>query len=162
MGDITVEIIGDRRIEEKLDHLTDNTRQKLRPEVDALVNELRSRVVAAAPRDKGTLASKISSAVSDNDKGVIGRVFVTGDFGKAAALEYGAHGSTTVKAHEAQLNHVFGRLTAPLTVMVAEHSRHINIAEHRYLRGSLAGMQSEATSRLRAAVEDAVAVSQAQ
>jgi len=80
------------------------------------------------------------------------------EHGKAAALEYGAHGSATVAAHAMALDHVFRtRLTNPLSVMVAAYSRHVNIAERRYLRGPIDDMRSAIVAELRAALEEAAA-----
>ena len=84
---------------------------------------------------------------------------ITADFGKAAALEYGAHGTTKVAQHLARVDRIFGRLVGPMTILVSEHTRRLDIAAHNFLRGPEADISSEAIAELRQALVDAVGAS---
>lgn len=135
--------------------------------MQTLTSRLLNRVKSAAPIDTGKLRAAIDSRVYNDPNRISGRVFVRVDMaagrtargsvdgGKIAALEWGAHRTAAVKAHSAQLSHVFGRLIEPMAVMVSAHSRRVSVAEHAFLRRPLAGMASEAVEEIRAAVESA-------
>lgn len=157
MTDFGFTVTGDRRVALKFDEFPKALHDRILARIASLTSRLEARVRSAAPTATGKLQSLIVSKVYDNAQDRIrGRVTVSGDFGKAAALEYGARKTAKVKAHEMRLDHVFAnRLAAPLTVMVAAHSRQPNIAERKFLRGPIAAMRPEIVQELRQAVADA-------
>lgn len=159
--DIKYEVAGDRQEVLRFDTFPELARKKLEAKIADLTARLFAAVTGAEPSRTGVLRGATVETIREGENFVTGRVSVRGDFGKAAALEYGAHRPTTVKAHEMRLTHVFGRAMAPEIVMVPSHARTPNIAEHRFLRGPLDAMRGEIVAELEAAVADAVAESEA-
>lgn len=157
--EIGFEIVGDREVQLRLDELPQAVHDSLLRRLTSLTAELAARVEAAAPERTGKLRSEVASRVYDDRVDRIrGRVTLSGEFGKAAALEYGAHKRTNVAAHAMRLDHVFAnRLAAPLTALVAAHSRLANIAATRFLRGPAASMAPEIIAELRQAIVEAAA-----
>lgn len=150
--DIGIALVGDRRVALRFDKFPERVHSELLERITALTEKLRDRVIAAEPERTGKLKAHTTSSIEDRATRIVGRVTITGEFGKAGALEYGAHATTRVKAHLARLDHVFGKMIEPTMVMVAAHSRHVNIAEHKFLRGPLAAMQEEIIESLRQAL----------
>lgn len=126
--------------------------------ITSLTQDLESRVSALVPVASGELRGLVQSFVDATPDRIAGKVKLIAkspaDFGKAAALEYGAHQSTRVKAHVMRLDHIYAQAIAPLQVSVAAYSRTPNIAEHRFLRGPLAAMQQLVLDQLHAAIAE--------
>ena len=151
-------VIGDRKIQLAFDEFPKSAHVRILERITGLTAELKARVEDAAPKGAtGELEASIQSKVYDQPERIRGRVFITADFGKAAALEYGAHKATPVKAHRMRLDHVFARrLAEPLTVAVSAYTRQPNIVARRYLRGPLEAIESDAIAGIREALEDAI------
>lgn len=155
--DIGFTITGTNSVTQRFEDIPVRLYDRLVGRVTQLTDELEGRVRGAAPKLTGKLEGEIVSQVFDNPDRVVGRVTLSGEYAKAAALEYGAHGTTNVSAHEVELSTVFGRrLTAPLTVMIAAHSRRLNIAQQSFLRPSIAGMNNSIVEGLRDAVNETI------
>lgn len=159
---VYVTVSGERRVSLKLDEFPQELRGQLEARISELTAELQAQVEAAAPSRTGRLRSEIRGRVfADNPNHVSGIVDIagvkgSGDFAKAAALEYGAHASTKVSAHPMKLDHYWAsKLAAPTMVMVAAHNRTVNIAEHDFLRGPLAEMEPQIQMALEEVVEAA-------
>jgi hypothetical protein len=159
---VYVTVSGERRVALKLDEFPQELRGQLEARISELTAELQAQVEAAAPSRTGKLKSEIRGRVfADNPKHVSGIVDVyapkgSGEFAKAAALEYGASASTNVSTHPMKLDHYWAdKLAAPTTVLVAAHSRTVNIAEHDFLRGPLAAMEPQIQMALEEVVEAA-------
>lgn len=152
MSDLGISIVGFNRIAQRFDEFPQHAHDKLLAKIRELTAKLESKVQAAVPVDKGKLQGEVQAFVDDKKDNIAGKVKVVApngaDHAKAAALEYGAHAPTKVKAHQARLGHFWGRAVAPRTVMVAAASRTPNIQAHDYLRGPLASMESEVTTGL--------------
>ena len=120
-----------------------------------ITSTLEGKIKAEEPNRTGKLRSETTSAVYDDwPKKVSGRVFVDGEYAKAGALEYGAHGHAKVGEHAARLDHVWGKkLGSPTVVMVSAHSRQMNIMARKFLRGPLADFGADAIAQLREEVE---------
>ena len=157
MTEIAIEITGDRKVGLKFERFPQEAHDALLARITGLTADLKDRVIAAEPERTGRLKSETRSAVEDRPNRITGRVFIGAEFAKAAALEYGAHGTTTVKAHPARLGHVFARLIEPMTVIVAQHDRRVNIAEQRFLRGALAEIAPVAIEQMKEALAEAAA-----
>jgi hypothetical protein len=159
---IKIDVEGDRQVGLRFDEFPDVLYQDLKQEIDALSNELFTRVRAATPVDKGDLLSKERLRLFTDKDRITGYIDVESseasyDFAKAGALEYGAHGPAKVASHSMRLDHFWAdRLTKPITVAVEAYQRPTNIAEHRFERGPLEDMRPEILSRLNAVVEKAV------
>lgn len=152
-----IHVAGEREAELVLEDLPEKAREVLKPVINELIEELYGQVVGREPVRTGRLRSTTAKAeAQDRGDRVSGRVFIDADFAKAAALEYGAHGTATVRAHMETLGHVFGHLVAPFAVLVAEHSRHVDIAEHEFLRGPLHDIEAQALDRMREALANLV------
>lgn len=150
--DIAIDVKNARAVGLKFDDLMAQTRENLLQRITALTGELESRVKSEEPVVTGQLREETLSKIYDDPNRISGRVFVSGHFAKAAALEYGAHKTARVRPHSARLDHVFDKRIAPMVVMISAHSRRLNIAERAYLRQPLASMSGEVIERLRAAV----------
>lgn len=154
---IEIEVEGARRASLVFEEFPQRAHAALLARIADLTEALEEAVVASEPRRTGRLAEETDSSVKDLPERITGRVSITAEFGKAAALEYGAHGTTNVQAHEARLDHVFGKLIPGTTVSVGAHTRRLNIAEHRYLRGPLEAMRDEIIEGLRDALDGVAA-----
>lgn len=161
MENINVVITGDRAVQEKFDRFPQAAHKRLHDVIESFTERLVGRVRAAAPKRTGKLESEIRELISDKPERIVGLVYIRGqdrnDYAKAGALEYGAHGQAKVSAHEMRLDHVFSHaLAGPLMVSVAAYSRQMNIAEHRFMRGSIDAMKGEITRALKEAVGETV------
>lgn len=163
MDAIHVDIKGDRRVGIVFDEFPDQLYADLRAAIETLTAELLGLVEEATPNRTGRLRSQEHMRVFADKNHIKGQVFIAGekgsqDFGKAAALEYGARKATNVRGHAMRLDHAWGQmLVEPETVMVGAYTRTPNIDEYRFERGPLAGMAAEINARLEAVVEKAVA-----
>jgi hypothetical protein len=163
MIDINIAVTGDREVAVKFDELPKRAHDRILARIIGLTDRLLARVRGAAPDKTGKLRGEITSRIYD-DAGVgriTGRVFIAGglpknEYAKAAALEYGAHGTVSVRDHLERRNKVFGREIAPMMVMVRRHSRRIDITAERFLRDPIGEMSAEAVAEIRAAVEEAI------
>jgi hypothetical protein len=153
---IGITVKGERETALKFEQFPKQAHDRLLATITELTGTLRGLVESAEPERTGRLRGTTGSQVSQTADRIRGRVMITADFGKAGALEYGAHRAGPVKAHAARLGHVFGRLIAPMTVMVAAHTRRPNIAEHRFLRGAEAAIAEEALAEMQEALDEAV------
>lgn len=153
--DVHVDIAGDRQVGLRFEEFPD----ALHAELLALIGgqlgpELETLVEAATPDRTGRLRGEEGLRVFDDPQSIKAQVSVTAEFAKAAALEYGAHRSTNVKAHSMRLDHAWSRrFNAPLSVLVSAYTRTPDIDEVDFLRGPLAAMAPEAIARM----EDVVA-----
>jgi hypothetical protein len=155
--DFGVVVGGDRKVELLFDKFPQQLHGQLLEHITAKTKELEARVHGAVPKKTGKLASEIDSAVFDDKNKITGAVFVSGDYAKAGALEYGAHATSKVKAHSAKLDHVFSlRLDAPMTVAVSAHTRQMDIAAQKFLRGSFQQMEQEIEADLRTVVDQTI------
>lgn len=146
----------------KLDSLPSGVRSRLRDALTVLTERLYALVEAAEPDKTGKLRRETAFGVTERGTRLSGRVYFprglpAAEYGKAAALEYGAHGTAQVKAHASRLDHIFGRQMAPLNVMVAAYSRTLNITADRFLRGPMAELAPEVIAEFKAALDAATA-----
>jgi hypothetical protein len=154
---ISAELTGDRKVGLLFDEFPQRAHDAFLAKITELTSQLESRVLGAVPVRTGELRSQVQAFVDDKGTRITGKVKVLSggsksDHGKAAALEFGAHGHVAVSAHTRQIRTVFGRAVAPTAVFVAAYGRTANIAEHRFLRNPLATMSSEIIEELRAAL----------
>lgn len=163
MDTVRIDVKGDRQAGIRFDEFPDALYADLRKEVDALSNELFALIRATTPVKTGTLISQERLRLFADKNRITGYVDIagrkgTGDFAKAAALEYGARRQAKVRAHPMKLDHFWAnKLDAPVTVLVKAFRRPTNIAEHAFERGSLRVMMPNVIARLNAVVEQAVA-----
>lgn len=152
--EIGVIVTGDREVALKFEQFPARAHDSLLARIRSLTSTLAARVRSAAPSKTGKLRSTIADAIYDDaPKKIVGRVFVNADYAKAGALEYGAHRRAKVGAHDAKLDHVWGRkLSAPTTVIVEAFTRRSNVVAKRFLRSSLTQMHGEIEAGLHEAV----------
>jgi hypothetical protein len=150
-----VTIENERAVELLLDRFEKSARENVRAIVEAKTAELADRIRAAAPRLTGKLQSSIKEEVRETDDRIRGRVFVSGDFAKAGALEYGAHGTFTRKAHEEKLTHLWARAFMMPEVEVSPTTVHMDLDARRYIRDPFAEMQADIEDELRQALDNA-------
>jgi hypothetical protein len=158
MANIGVTVTGDKQVAIRFDQFPVKLHDKLLAIIRSLTTGLAAKIKAAEPQRSGKLRSETTSAVYDDaGRKISGRVFVSGDYKKAGALEYGAHGRAKISGHSARLDHVFGNhLNAPLTVAVAGFTRQMNIASRKFLRGPLAASASSIDEALQTVVNEAI------
>ena len=157
--DLGVTISGDRALELAFDEFPQRAHSRLLTDITTFTKRLEALVRSRAPVRTGKLQSQIVSRISDREEAITGQVTIAGasgsqDFAKAGAEEWGAHNARKpLRAHPMRLDHVFAnRLNAPITVMVAAHSRTPNIAAQRFMRGSIEEMGPEILQGLREGV----------
>ena len=163
MDSVRISVAGARQVGLRFEEFPDNLYADLQAEISALSIELFARVQAATPRRTGQLSSQERLRLFTDKARITGYVDIAGtkgsqDFAKAAALEYGAHAPTKVRAHGMKLDHFWSlKLSAPIDVLVGAYMRTPDIDQHAFERGPLAQMGPEINTRLNAAVEKAVA-----
>jgi hypothetical protein len=100
----------------------------------------------------------------DDSQRIKGAVTFEGDlpgyeYAKAAALEYGApgrRGRFKVRAYRRTITEAFGRDVSPTRINVDAYSRIANLDARLYLRGGLAGMETQAAAELTAVMDQRV------
>jgi hypothetical protein len=139
------------------DEFPEQARAELEKTIGELTQQLAASVIAAEPKRTGQLqAATVDGVFTDSNK-IIGRVSIKGPsgsaiFAKAAALEYGAHQSTRVRAYSRTVSAVYGRAIAPSVAVVRAYDRTPDIAAGMFLRAPLAALQGAAA----AAIQDAL------
>lgn len=157
--DLGISISTDRRVAVKFDEFPHQAHDNLLEAITGMTDRLRGMVEGYVPKRTGRLASEITSRVVDAPNHITGYVGVSNgnanDFAKAAALEYGAHGTAHLREHAAKLGHLWGALIEPMQVIVAAHDRRLNIAEQDYLQGPLRMIENDALVQMRDALQAA-------
>ncbi|MGH6967572.1 MAG: hypothetical protein ACREEN_00510 [Stellaceae bacterium] len=144
--------VQDRSVSVKFDVFPEELRSAFLERITAITAELYTRVETGEPSLTGKLRSLTRMVIENTKNRVAGRVQVSGDYGKAGALEYGSTRSVQVRAHSVQRDQVFGRLVEPTAVMIQAHSRQLNITARRYLRGPLEDLRPGIVDQLQAAL----------
>ena len=164
MDSIHIDVTGARQVGIRFDEFPDDAYADLKDEVNALSTELFGRVEAATPELTGELRASERLRLFTDANRITGYVDIEGGktsgglYSEAGALEYGAHRSTKVKAHQMGLDHHWLlKLAAPETVLVPDYSRTPDIQEYAFERGPLAEMQPEVIARLNAVMERSAA-----
>jgi hypothetical protein len=161
MSDFGLDLKGsDTRVTLRFEKFPQGVHDRLFATLTSLEQRLESMVIAAVPRDTGTLASLVGGRVYDHEARMAAVVGVRAPDQRqaviAATQEYGSHRSITVRAHEATLSRLFGRAVSPVTVQVGVHQRLTNIDPRRFLRGPIEAIHGQAITELRAAVMQAL------
>ena len=150
MSDIGLSIdVDDRRLQARFEALPEALKAQLIPRLRAIDDAFLAAVHAAEPRRTGRLIQETQGFLNVGPDYVRAVVKVLRDAGgtgrdnaKAAALEYGAHATITVRGYEA----LHGE-------NVAAYQRRVSIAEHRFLRDPFERIKGPA----QAAIEEAIA-----
>jgi hypothetical protein len=160
--EIGIEIVTDRKVALRFDEFPDEAHANLKAAITQVTERLRDMVEGAAPKRTGKLASEIEMRVLDYPDRITGIVEVRGDthneMAKAAAEEYGAHGSTRVRQHHARLGHLWAKIVEPMNVIVKAHDRRLNIQQRNFLRGPLRDIEGDALAAMHEAVDKAAAL----
>ncbi len=155
---VTVTTRGDRELALRFETFPQRAHQKLLERITRITQTLEARVEAArpvSPGRSGMLRSEIKDRVyGDQPDRVAGyvQVYAPGapEYAKAATLEYGSDKVRRVFSKGGLVDRLSKRR------LVGRMSQPAHIQEFSYLRGSLAGMQSEIQSELAAALDEAV------
>ncbi len=159
--DIDVVITGDRRVAARFESWPAELHDALLARIRQMTADLEGRVRALAPERTGKLKGEIVSRVYDNETSIKGAVTLDGgldgsEYAKAAALEYGApgrRGRFKVRAYRRTIAEAFGRDIPPIAIDVGAYSRFANLEAQAYLRGGLAGTETQATAELQAVID---------
>lgn len=156
---INVELRNDRNVGLRFDQLEKKSHEHLLVAITDITNRMEAAVRAAAPIKTGKLKATILASVIDKEKRITGRVFISADFAKAGALEFGGKGKAfTVKEHQSKLDHIFNnKLSGPISVRIGAHSRTLNMKARRFIRGPAKVLQDSAINEMREAIGQAVA-----
>jgi hypothetical protein len=142
--------VNDRAVLVKLDRLPDDVRARLVDKMrGSIVPRLQAGVKASEPVRTGKLRGETTGFVNESPTKVQGRVVVVAkgsEAGKAAALEYGAHGNAAVRE--------YSRSSA---AVVDAYSRSVNIVAQHFLRGTLAAEKEGIMDELQEALGEAAA-----
>ena len=137
---VTVNIIGDRLLIDRLRRFSGRIPVDLRREVTAIARDLATYVKVAKLSGQvlrnrtGTLRRSIHHSVRLEPKEIVGIVGTNVSY--ARVHEYGFRGSVAVRAHE--------RLGFP----VRPHARNVTIRERSFLRSALAEKRHQITQRM--------------
>ena len=157
--DIGIELVTDRTVGLKFDTFPKAAYKNLFDVITEQTGRLQGLVEAKVPKRTGRLASEIRARVVNYSNRITGIVAVTGgtsnDFAKAAAEEYGAHGTAHVRAHHMKLGHLFSKIVEPMDVVQDAYDRHVNIDAREYLRGPLHEIEDDAIQQMKDAVQTA-------
>jgi hypothetical protein len=157
--ELGIQIVTSRNIDLRFDEFPVQAHQALLEVITSSTERLAEMVRSRVPKKTGRLESEINSRVHSFDNRITGIVEVAGksenDFRKAAALEYGAHGTMRVREHTERLSHLFGAPMEQIEVTVKAHARKLNIKAHDFLGGSAADMAGEVMQQMREAVAKA-------
>jgi len=149
---ISAVVEGERDVAVRLDTLPDLLHRRLLERFVPLAERMAADERARAPERTGKLRSEIKGRVQEAPDLVRAQVRVEatgpGDHVKAAALEYGAHGTAAVRSFERHGHTPYG---AAAEQIVEAYSRRVNIIERRFARGALDDFRDAAKS----AVEEA-------
>lgn len=156
MIDITIVAVAGRDLRARVAEMPAKVHDALLAAITRMTADLEEAVRSGAPRKTGRLQASIVSRVFDDGDRIKGRVSVSGDYAKAATIEYGSHRAAKVKAHAFELDHVYGRRVEPLEVMTRAYTRQLDILAAHFLRGPFDAMRGLATAGLQAALDEAV------
>jgi hypothetical protein len=156
---------NDHNVTLRLDKLPRQIQDKMVARIAALTRTLLAQVHAAEPRRSGRLHSLTRAFIDQKPGWVRGRVRILSDAGRAgnvaaAALEYGVHRTVLVRRHGARLTHLFGHSMPVQIVQIRAHTRRVDIAQRRFLRGPAAIIRQQAHAELSAALSEALAQNQ--
>lgn len=154
-----IELAEDRRVTLRFEKFPGFAHDRLLAALQRIEQRLHAAVLAETPVRTGALKAQIGSHTYDHGARIAAVVGVRDKTArgakKATALEYGAKKPMIVKAHEAKLSHVYGRLISPIMVTIPAHQRTPNITARRFLRGPVQAIRSSALAELQAAMEQA-------
>lgn len=146
-------VTGDRAVELIFDQFPQELHQELFDRISGLTGDMAATVRSNVPRKTGRLASEVREFVRDTPNKITGVVTFSAEFAKAAALEYGAHGSAKVGSHTMRLGHAWAHVFAsPEVVSVPDYSRHLDLTARRFLRESEQQLEARITDELQQAV----------
>lgn len=141
-------VIGDRGIALKFERIPETIHDRLTKTIRDLTLRLEAAIETQEPQNTGRLRTRTKPFFTDKEQLIRGVVRVTGNRAeklKALALEFGAHGTATVKAY-----------TRGSDVAVSQYQRHVQVAEHRFLRGPFDAMQAEIETAIKRAFDSAI------
>jgi len=144
---INIAVVGDRAIALKFGRIPVAIHDRLLQTIRQLTLRLLDRIHEAEPKLTGRLEARTKAYFTDKEnliRGAIRPGSARADKLKAMALEFGAHGTASVKAY-----------TRGNDVAVQAYKRHVNISEHRFLRDPFAEMTSEIETAIRRAFQSA-------
>ncbi len=149
--DVGLEILNARNIDLRFEKFPDMARDGLIEAITRSTSQMEDLVRMAAPKLTGKLAASVASRVVSSPNRITGIVGVTGDYGKAGALEYGSHKTITVHAGK-----MGAALSAPSRAVAASYQRTLNIAPQEFLRGPEKEIAADAFAAMEQAVSRAV------
>jgi hypothetical protein len=141
--------VDDRRIVARFDNLPKQLKRNLHRAITEVTEMMAVRVRAAEPTRTGRLRSLTRSYVDERPNWIRGRVRILGTPQQrhniaAAALEYGAHATVSVRPSR--------RGGTP----VRAYRRRLDITPRRFLRGPAAELRQVARAAIEAAVAEAL------
>ncbi len=152
---LNIDIEGEAELAARFAAMPDAIRAELAKKLAELAQKLEDKI----KNDKlgGEVLQARSGALRDSiavslDDGVAS-IFSRG-VKYAAAQEYGFSGEEAVTAHSRMIKQAFGKAIAPKTIFVRAFSRHMDLAEHSFMRSALDEMQDEIRGALTAAITE--------
>jgi len=152
-------VTGDREAIARFAEWPKQLHDSLYQRIEKLTNELYARVLELVPEKTGALKKEIISKMFDGPERIKGYVSLAKgldqeDYIKAGALEYGAHTGVKVRPYRRTITEAFGRSISPTDIDVKAYQRVANIEAHLFMRGALAGMESEVVAELTDAINE--------
>ena len=164
MIDLVFDMPNENQLLARLNAFPLELQARLKPVIERLTEKMLAEVQAREPVRTGALRSETHAFVNERPDSIKGRVRILTkqeadpkrEAIKAAALEYGAHGTASVSAHAMSLDHVFADPIAPEEVAVDAYQRDVNITARRFLRDSLADTLAEFEIEVQRVMTEAV------
>jgi hypothetical protein len=156
---VKVTITGAREAGARFDRFPLAARDKIIARIHALTDRLYERILSAEPFRTGQLKSEtVAREFDDRTERIAGYVsiyapFYTGEYAKAATLEYGTDKPRKIASRGGLLT----RLTGSSRRIEARLSKPVHIEAMRFLRGPLEDMRAEVETELEAALDEAAA-----
>jgi len=155
---ISVALVGDTALIERLQALSPALRAKLKQSVWALALMLEGYVKTSKLSGQvlahrtGQLKSSIQSEVLDQGLAVYGIVYSAGNVKYARIHEFGYEGPEQVREHTRTM--LFGKTVAPFTVPA--FTRQMKMPERSFLRSALRDKAAQISQQMKAAVLEGV------
>lgn len=153
---------GNRELELKFDQFPQQLHGRLEARITQLIDSLQARIEGARPVSPGKsrkLRSEVKSRVYSSQNRIAGYVSIyapgnSGEYAKAAALEYG---SNKPRRSFERVGRMASLLTRGRRRIVSRLSKPVHLEAYRYMRGPFEDSMSEFQAALETEVNEAVA-----
>ena len=159
---IIAQVVGGREIEQRLNNITPNLRNKLDQKIERLAIMLTAYVKGSKLSGQvlknrtGTLRRSINYKIGGKGTNNISATVGT-NIEYARIHEFGFHGAVSIKAHMRMQVMAFGKaMKNPHSVSVRAHTANVNFPERSFLRSALDDKREQIKIELMATLKEVV------